>query len=125
MPIYKLIKNEKVENIIVAEESNIETIRNNYDSIEEIAPEVILEPMPNIYKVLTVPDFKMLFNQAERLAINSLKSTDIVVQDFYNILDDQRTINIDLNSNYVQEYLNYLVTLGTISEARKLELLAA
>ena len=60
---------------------------------------------------------------SERLAINPLKQTDEIIKDWFEILDDSRLTFVDLGLKSTQDVLNYLVTLGILTEDRKLQIL--
>jgi hypothetical protein len=69
--------------------------------------------------------FKTLFTSAERIAIKTLKSTDPVVEDFYDILDDPRCTKIELTAPSTRHALEYFVTLGLLEANRVDEILSA
>jgi hypothetical protein len=78
------------------------------------------EPEPVRPKV-SVTDFKFLWTSDERIALKELRSTDPVIDDFYDILDDTRTTSIDLALTSTQDFVNHavqeLVTAGVIASA--------
>lgn len=84
--------------------------------IEPVEPEIVYEKVSPI-------EFKMLFTMSERLAINPLKQTDEIIKDWFEILDDARLTFVDLGLKSTQDALNYLVTLGILTEDRKLQIL--
>lgn len=103
------------------------TPTQNYVTIyPEIADED-LEAFLASQSLLTSPatvspvKFKLGFTAEERVAIYA--STNPYVVDFLRILDDPRLFSIDLRSANTVAALNLLVSLGLITEARKLELL--
>ena len=84
--------------------------------IEPVEPEIVYEKVSPI-------EFKMLFTMSERLAINPLKQTDEIIKDWFEILDDARLTFVDLGLKSTQDGLSYLVTLGILTEDRKLQIL--
>lgn len=84
------------------------------------APPPRPEPEPVRPKV-SVTDFKFLWTSDERIALKELRSTDPVIDDFYDILDDTRTTSIDLALTSTQDFVNHavqeLVTAGVIASA--------
>lgn len=93
-------------------------------------PDPVPEPPPPPKLVNTVL-FKSLFTVTERLAIKTIRnSTDpadqtakAVLDDWFELLDDPRLPEVDLNSASIQEGLDYLVTLTILTEARKATIL--
>lgn len=55
--------------------------------------------------------FQLLFTGAERVKARSLRATDPVLDDFWRLLDDQRTITVNLSSVTVQEAVEYILTV--------------
>ena len=84
--------------------------------IEPVEPEIVYEKVSPI-------EFKMLFTMSERLAINPLKQSDEIIKDWFEVLDDSRLTFVDLGLKSTQDALNYLVTLGILTEDRKLQIL--
>ncbi len=66
-------------------------------------------PVEREEKFINVMPFKLSFLPQERLAINNLRATDPVIDDFYTILDDPRCIRIDLNLPSIQAAVNSFV----------------
>ncbi|QOJ19480.1 MAG: hypothetical protein HRU77_01470 [Gammaproteobacteria bacterium] len=81
------------------------------------------EPVKLPAKV-SVIEFKLLFTIEERVAINAARETNAVVQDFYALLDDQRTETVDLSLSAVQEMLNYLVDQSLLNPERRTQILS-
>lgn len=59
--------------------------------------------------------FKLLFSSAERIAAKALRATDPVLEDFWGLLDDQRTQEVDLGLASVQAAVEY--TLAAVKAA--------
>jgi hypothetical protein len=66
-------------------------------------------------------EFKLLFTAPERIGIKT--STDPVVQDFFEIVNDPRLTLVDLGLQSTQDALSYLASLGLISVERRAEIL--
>lgn len=82
------------------------------------------------YEIMITPakvaviEFKLLFTVAERVAINAARPINQTIDDFYELLDDSRTQNVDLSLIPVQEMLNYLVEQGLLTSDRKNQILS-
>ncbi len=64
---------------------------------------------------ISVITFKLLFPIANRVAINAARATDPTIEDFYSLLDDPRTEQVDLALPAVQEMIDYLVSQTLIT----------
>lgn len=90
------------------------------------------DPQKTLYEIVvtvipvtvSVIGFKLLFTISERVAINAARASNPIIDDFYQLLDDVRTENVDLSLTAVQEMLAYLVTQGLLSTERKDAILA-
>lgn len=69
----------------------------------------------NVPATISVITFKLLFPIANRVAINAARATDPTIEDFYSLLDDQRTTTVDLALPAVQEMIDYLVAQTLIT----------
>lgn len=87
---------------------------------EYIAPEPVapVAPKPPTVKVI---DYKMLFTSAERIA--SKASTDPVMVDLMEIMNDPRTTHIDLARQSMSDALDYMTHIGILAVGRKAEIL--
>jgi len=74
--------------------------------------EILSTKVPATISVIT---FKLLFPIANRVAINAARATDPTIEDFYSLLDDQRTTTVDLALPAVQEMIDYLVAQTLIT----------
>lgn len=78
------------------------------------APEVALfDQQPEM--VQTFPKvgptaFKMLFTPQERIKAKALRATDDGIEDFWSLLDDPRTLEVDLGLPSVQGAVGYILT---------------
>ena len=91
-----------------------------------VKPEIVIPepvaPEPNYPKVSPV-EFKLLFTSQERVAIREAQSSDAVIDDFYDIVEDSRLTHVDLGLKSTQDALDYMVSKGLISDERKVEIL--
>ncbi len=60
-------------------------------------------------KFVTVMHFKLSFLPTERLALKSLRATNEMVDDFWEIMDDPRCTQIDLNLPSIKAVINSMV----------------
>ena len=141
MATYNLIKNDVVVNTIEADQSFIDQIKDQYDEIVEVVPpvpEFIDSPETDVSNILPFgpnglinPDFyiispvqfKLLFTSEERVAIKSARTTDPVIDDFFDIIDDPRLSEVNLKLTSTIDALKYLVTKNLITEERKNQIL--
>lgn len=127
MAIYKLIKDGVVVNTIVADLDFLSTISDQYDSYELVPePEPVPEspeptppgPIePTAVKVSPV-EFKLLFTPTERVAIKQARTTDPIIDDFFDIIDDPRLTEVNLSLNSTISAINYLADQGLIQPER-------
>ena len=54
--------------------------------------------------------FLMLFTPAERIAARSLRATDAGIDDFWRLLDDTRTTEVNMSLPSVQSAIEYTLT---------------
>jgi hypothetical protein len=80
----------------------------------------VVELPPSPPKVSPV-QFKLLFTSPERIAIKA--STDPVVQDFFDIVNDPRLTHVDLGLQSTQDALSYLVSVNLLTTERRAEIL--
>jgi len=73
---------------------------------------------------VSVIEFKLLFSNEERVAIANARSTNHLIDDFYALLDDPRTQNVDMSLPVVQAMLDYLIEQGFLSSGRKDQILS-
>jgi hypothetical protein len=128
MPVFNLIKNGEIVNKITADQSFIDLIKKDYDSVE-LVPEPDIsdlqpsEPIIIVNPVVSPVSFKLLFTSQERIAIASARASDAVIDDFFSLLDDPRLMSVNRNLPQVKEGLDYLVTKNLITTARKEQIL--
>ena len=81
-------------------------------------PSVQVAPVPPKVSVI---EYKMLFTSAERIAVKA--STDPVIIDLQELMNDPRTVNVDLSLKSISDTLDYMTYLGLIAPGRKAEIL--
>jgi hypothetical protein len=86
------------------------------------APEPVAPtPAAPVYPTVGVIAFKLLFTAQERIAVKT--STDPVVQDFWQLVEDPRTTEVNLALKSVQDAIRYLESQSLIGEGRADEVL--
>lgn len=90
---------------------------------KEVVEPVTTEPQVGIAipPVVTVIEWKMLFTVQERIAAKT--STDPIIQDLQELMNDPRTTVVDLGLGSIQDALDYMTVLGIIAAGRKEEIL--
>lgn len=71
--------------------------------------------------VVSVIHYKMLFTVQERILAKN--STDEIIKDLQEIINDPRTTTVDLSLESVGSALDCMCTLGIIAEGRKEQIL--
>ena len=84
---------------------------------EYVAP----EPAAPVPPKVTVIEYKMLFTSQERIAAKA--STDPVIVDLRELMDDPRTSHVDLSLQSISDALDYMTATGLIAAGRKAEIL--
>lgn len=92
-----------------------------------VAP-AIPEPQPTpepaaVYAKVSPVEFKLLFTSPERVAIKQSRSTDQIIDDFYDIVEDQRLTHVDLGLQSTQDALLYMQGKGLLTAERVTEIL--
>ena len=80
-------------------------------------------PAPD-YPRLTPVQFKLLFTGGERLSIKAARATDPVLEDAFELLDDPRLTEVDLNLQSNRDLIAYLAAQGLIAPERIPDILA-
>ena len=60
----------------------------------------------------------------ERVAINEVRASDPVIEDFFSIVEDPRLTFVNLELESTREALGYLVSKSLVSAERSIEILA-
>lgn len=72
-------------------------------------PPVAVDP-EIIYPKVGAIKFKLLFTSPERIKAKELRASDAIIDDFWSILDDPRTTEVDLNLPSIQNAIEYTLT---------------
>lgn len=90
-----------------------DTVRHGWRLVDEEweAPEVVETPVAAVEPKEVDPiTFKLLFTSAERIAAKALRATDPVINDFWSILDDPRTVSVNMKIPSVQAAIEHTLT---------------
>lgn len=88
-------------------------------------PTPVDPPAPVVENPKVSPvEFKLLFTSQERVAIKAARSTDAIVDDFFDIVEDPRLTFVDLNLQSTKDALSYLVMQELITAERREQILA-
>ncbi|PSJ16432.1 hypothetical protein [Nitrosomonas supralitoralis] len=63
-----------------------------------------------VFQTVGVIKFKLLFTSPERVKAKELRASDALIDDFWSILDDPRTTEVDLNLSSIQNAIEYTLT---------------
>lgn len=77
----------------------------------EPEPEVIVEPPAPAAPKVGPMEFKLLWTSAERRKLKSLRVTDEIIDDFFEIVDDPRLDVVDLSLKSTQDAISYCVQI--------------
>ena len=80
------------------------------------------QPEPDI--LVSPIEFKLLFKLHERVAIKAARTTDPVVDDFMEIVEDVRLTHVNLSLSSTREGVDYLESVGLIADGRSAEILS-
>ncbi|WP_178860855.1 hypothetical protein [Thiomicrorhabdus cannonii] len=85
--------------------------------------EVEPDKIAPVYPKVGPTTFKLLWTSPERLKLKELRATDMVIDDFYDIIEDPRLNEIDLGLTSTQDGVDYclakLVESGVVTDAGK------
>lgn len=85
--------------------------------VKPVVPEPVDPPAPVVVPPKVSPvEFKLLFTAPERVAIKA--STDPVVQDFFEIVNDPRLTYVDLGLQSTKDAIGYLQSKGLLTAER-------
>lgn len=79
-----------------------------------VAPDVIVGPI----------EFKLLFLPTERVAMKKARATDPVVDDFFELIEDPRLVEVNLSLPSTAMAINYMVSKGYVAPSRVAEILS-
>ena len=71
---------------------------------------------------MTPVEFKMLFTIQERIAIKAARTTDEILQDGFEILEDPRLTTVDFGLQSVRDLIDYMVSLNLLTVERAVEI---
>ncbi len=92
------------------------------DLVKRVIPDPVpVEPPAPVPPKVSAIEYKMLFTPQERIATKT--SSDLIVQDLYELLNDPRVMTVDLSLASIQGALDYMTSLGILAEGRKAEIL--
>jgi len=89
-----------------------------------VVPEPVVTEIPVKYTKVSPVEFKLLFTSTERIAIQAAKATNLVVADFYSIVEDPRLTTVDFNLKSVRDAIAYLASVGLVEESRVAEIIS-
>ena len=98
--------------------------RNEAGEWEAPAPTPEPTPAPTESPKVSPVEFKLLFTPQERVAIKAERGNDLMIDDFFEIIEDPRLTHVDLGLQSTQDALGYLETKGLITDARRVQILA-
>lgn len=74
---------------------------------------------------ITPPQFKQLFTAQERIAMRSLRSTDPVIDDAFDLIEDPRLTEVDLTLPGTTGLIDYLISIDVLAPERKAQIMSA
>lgn len=135
---YAWVQNNKIIDIVSVDPSTIfnadiaknystqveDTVQNNAELINGVwVNQAVIVDLNNIppavsalIPIVSPVEFKMLFTSAERIAIKA--STDPVIIDFFELINDLRLTQVDRNMQSVKDAVNYLESQKLIDVGR-------
>jgi hypothetical protein len=84
---------------------------------EPVIPELPVFVPPTVSAI----QYKMLFTSAERIAAK--KSTDPVIMDLQDLLNDPRTLTVNMALKSISDSLDYMTAIKILAPGRKAEIL--
>lgn len=84
---------------------------------EPVAAEPVAPTPPKVSPV----EFKLLFTAQERVAIKT--SSDAIVQDFFELVNDPRLTHVNLALQSTQDALAYLTAIGILTGGRAAQII--
>jgi len=82
---------------------------------------VVSEPVAPTPPKVSPVEFKLLFTAQERVAIKT--SNDAIVQDFFELVNDQRLTHVNLALQSTQDALAYLTAIGILANGRAAQII--
>ena len=103
------------------EAENGDTFKDGVLTKRPIPEPVIPEPAPFVPPTVSVVQYKMLFTSQERIAAKN--STDPVIIDLQDLLNDPRTLTVNLALKSISDALDYMTSINLLAPGRKAEIL--
>lgn len=99
--------------------------RRDLDTGAWSAP-ALIEPIPTVAEAPKVSpvQFKLLFSPQERVAMKEARNADLVIDDFFDIVEDPRLTFVDLGLQSTRDAIAYLVAKNLLTQARADEVLS-
>lgn len=92
---------------------------------KKLIPEPVIPELPElpafVPPTVSAIQYKMLFTSAERIA--SKKSTDPVIIDLQDLLNDPRTLTVNLALKSISDSLDYMTAIKLLAPGRTAEIL--
>lgn len=89
-----------------------------------VIPDPVVPPAPVFIPPKVSPvEFMLLFKSPERIAIKAARTTDTVIDDFMDIVEDTRLTHVDLALQSTKDALNYFVFKTILTPERKVQIL--
>lgn len=81
------------------------------------------DPKPTESPKVSPVQFKLLFTATERVAIKTARDNDLVIDDFYDIVEDPRLTHVDLGLQSTKDAIGYLQSKQLLTAERAAEIL--
>lgn len=82
-----------------------------------------VNPPRSAFTRVSPVQFKLLFTPQERVAIKQARATDLIIDDFYDIVEDPRLAFVDLDLQSTKDAVQYLASKNLIDSARVAQIL--
>lgn len=79
---------------------------------------VPVEPPAPVPPKVSPVEFKLLFSPQERVAIKQARAADMVIDDFFDIVEDTRLTHVDLGLQSTKNAIGYLQSKGLLTGER-------
>jgi hypothetical protein len=90
---------------------------------EPPAPLPPVEPPAPVPPKVSPVEFMLLFTSPERVALKAARSTDPVIDDWMDIIQDPRLTHVDLALQSTQDALSYAVSVNILTAERREQIL--
>lgn len=93
--------------------SGVVQLKTDWETIKaaiEAAIEPVTEPpAPDV--VVTPIEFKLLWTSPERIKIRELRTADLIIDDFMDLVEDPRLTEVNLSLQSTQDGVDYILTV--------------